>query len=577
MTVRRTKFGVPAPAPRQAAMTRRVLVGPFKGMVTNKPPWLLNMGETPWSDNLIVNNGLLQERPMQHQPSGATLPSNKSHSYWPLVATAYDMTGIRWDMIMLLDGYTSYATTDYATVSGELPPYFGGWVADDTSHTSALVLGAGYNGFVWDTFYEPTSDQIAIAVAGTNIATPFYRLLDTSQSTYTSFLDWPSNAAKYVVSFDDRLVFFGEREGTSGTSYLNRVRWTVRGSPLDFTSVGAGFEDLSDMRGNATALFAEEDRLVLMSNEEVWRGVPRRDAYAFDFEVLNGITGCRHRASAAKTPAGIIWLGNDYSFRLLSGNQVLKFADDVTNVIKDNVTSWTPYTYIRAQYDPETDLYMFFYNQGKEAFFLKVADIRQDPEQPGRVKGDWMHQTLTYDSWYGHAEMVCGGTNCKGRVLYFRDKNLENWGYSVTGDGVGVQPVLAWTSPALSEPGNPSAYEAITDVRMDYEYPAYSLPSFSTVSGIVYTRSGLSGDFDATSAASVHLEATSMWSTALGSAYSYKIPGINHVHFPLEPRATRHPQFMFRTTDSTGYIRGTSFKIHGFDVGLRRFSGRFSG
>lgn len=174
--------------------------------------------------------------------------------------------------------------------------------------------------------YDNAQDQI-IAVWTNGVNLPKYTTVKSITTNYSDFTGTSSllSKAKDLTNFDNRLVWFNI--STSSLSYPNRVLWSTRGAATDYTLVnGAGFEDLFDMHGIGQKIIAEEDRIVLFTDEQIWEGRKRQDAYVFDFRAIRRDLGCPFPRTIVKTPYGICFLGRDLEVYTLMGDQVTSLS-----------------------------------------------------------------------------------------------------------------------------------------------------------------------------------------------------------------------------------------------------------
>jgi hypothetical protein len=201
----------------------------------------------------------------------------------------------------------------------------------------------------------------AIVLNATNAPKKFTVEQDTQTwSDLTTFYSIASVAYTGAMS-DERLVLATIE--SLDAQYPHRLAWSVRGSPTDFTlALGAGFADLTEMRGGILRLVPDTQGFLILGGGEIWRARPRRDIYAFDFIPIVREVGCPFPNTAVASPHGTIFIGNDYEPYALTGSQLrpLGKASDTENhsrikryfrrYISDPNFVWANYDYNLQRY-----------------------------------------------------------------------------------------------------------------------------------------------------------------------------------------------------------------------------------
>jgi hypothetical protein len=106
----------------------------------------------------------------------------------------------------------------------------------------------------------------------------------------------------------------------------NRVQWPIEGDPTNWTGFGSGSQDLTDMAGDSTRIFAQEDQMVLASSDELWRGRYVGPPYFFSFSRINGRLGMPYERASIQTPVGIFWIDRDMMIYQMVGEQITPFG-----------------------------------------------------------------------------------------------------------------------------------------------------------------------------------------------------------------------------------------------------------
>ena len=567
MAVLRQRFSRPVP-PRRGAIQSHI-IGPFKGMNTSVPPQNLSPGETPYSENLILDSGILTPRPALVNFSTKTRPEDGGstpHQY----AKGYSVSGLNWHVV------TSY-TTPSAIISSESNS---AWTTIDSNLSIVRAIASITSSHNWDIFYNADAKENSVAFA--NILTPpYHRPLDAT-SAWTSFTDFNSHESKAdtVVSFDDRLIFGNTINTTEGT-VSTRVRWSVRGDPLDFTSIGAGFEDLIAMNGPIIALVKEEDRLLIFSAREIWVARPRRDAYAFDFDLLDSIPGTIFRHTIQRTPVGVIWMDEDYNLYRLETNTIRTITPDNQNYIrevrKDQAANQQPW----AQYNPKQNTYMLFFRSAtlrSQAFFINVRDIKPDSIDPSKDKAHWMLQDFNNsDIWAGSEEHGRHGYEdvfpsvSYSPAIYNPLVKLDINSY--TDPSITKMPFL-WMSHGLRSSKDPTQFDAISDVLVDYSYMTSGTATFNVKFASKTTNSP--NGFDESYERTVGFTQTDWFSSPafyFANSGGTFMPQSATKFVPMTPIAGRYPQLMFYTAGEIGKPVAR-FRVNNLHLTLRPSSGR---
>lgn len=132
-----------------------------------------------------------------------------------------------------------------------------------------------------------------------------------------------------LINFSDRIVAW------YASGIPTRVMWHVEGDPTDWTGVGSGYQDLVDMQGFGTRIFAEQDHMILATDKELWYGRAVGLPYVFQFHPLIRTLGIPYHKAALQTPRGIFWLGEDFQIYRLSQMQVQAFGQQVQPYLRD--------------------------------------------------------------------------------------------------------------------------------------------------------------------------------------------------------------------------------------------------
>ena len=124
---------------------------------------------------------------------------------------------------------------------------------------------------------------------------------------------------------------------SSNSVIVTRVQWPVGSDPEDWVGIGSGFEDLVDMIGFPSRIFAEEDRMILATTKEIWQGRKVGGPFRFRFTPLARELGMPFPSAAIRTPSGIFWLNDDYMVYRLVGNSIQAVGKPILNSLRNEL------------------------------------------------------------------------------------------------------------------------------------------------------------------------------------------------------------------------------------------------
>ena len=368
-------YGVPLKIPARS-LTSVLIVEPTFGLDSSQPSVDAPLGSTPSSDNYIMREGALEPRPM------LTLRNTNPQPMGDIpILGGWEITDVTNNRYPLISGTSRLAWFSQ-----------GSWSA--LSYVSAAGTDsppAGSNTTYWD------ATQIYFDLRDQNIAV-------LANGSYQSLYCWQANTpvfssltgapqAKYVTAYDNYVVAFNIRDAGSGVSdYVQRVQWSDRGSASSWTAGLAGFEDLLDMRGQGTRVMAQENRMILFSDAEIWYGVTSDFPFVFRFAPLDRSVGCPYPFTATHTPQGIIFLARNLQTYLLpkTGGPAVPIGQRIHRTIRDSIDapgrSW-------GVYDQATDQFQLYYSirggsgRPQRAIYLNLQDGSWAPQSFDRTSG----------------------------------------------------------------------------------------------------------------------------------------------------------------------------------------------
>jgi hypothetical protein len=273
--------------------------------------------------------------------------------------SAKDQTGTSYAYFMQKSS-TAVAPRGLWFISGDAPQWkniSGGLQSDwpmDSTNSYAL--------YDFTYMYDPNRAE-NIGVVTNNEDSPFYFSIgaagDTAISAFTDGV--LVNRAATVCAADDRLVF-ANVSGSDGRK-ANRVVWTVRGNPRNFTlASGAGYQDINEARGPFTKVISEGEGFLLFTETEIWRATQRRDTFAFDFNLVAPSLGLLNPRTVVSTPYGTVFVGSDYEVYAFSGNQLkpISWLEDHSRTARE-LRNTVEQRRMHATYDAVKRQYLLFY------------------------------------------------------------------------------------------------------------------------------------------------------------------------------------------------------------------------
>lgn len=485
--IRASRFGVRRNW-RDAALieeksARVEVITPTLGVHRGDAPQDLSAGFSPDCYNFDISSGHIAPRSgLSAYNGGVSHLSGAALGAWRM----FDTTGNEY-LLYASDrtfGVFDPTPVSHSTLSWIRPSsYTTGTPGATPSNTSADPWHA-----TW--IYDANVDA-NIGVFTNNIDVPKAALLKPSLTTYSDLTGFTSLASKAaaVAAFDNRLVWFNV--STSASSYPTRVMWSARGLPQNYQLLdGAGYEDLLDMQGIGTGIVSEREGVLLLTDEEIWRGRKRGDAYVFDFYPIERHFGAPYAKTVTKTPAGTFFLGRDLEVYLVNGDHVQAIgssaageASRIQQLLSDELynpdRAWGVYNPAKRRYE----LYFVGANANNgyasKALFFHLVENSFMPQRFSvdlsagveySDSGDpqeWDFTTLTWDeittSWN---DQVTPGSGYNIHA-FSSDGTHYRYQSSQTNDD-GTEFDCRWTSHGLNRPDG-MRYEQLTEVWLQYK------------------------------------------------------------------------------------------------------------
>jgi len=409
MTVRRHAYGFPVQLPRSAYT--QVRFAPVQGF-TDAPDLQTAPGSITSGQNCWIWANRLLPRPRLAR-IGTTILGDSPTGAFPY----NDISGVEYPVItsratvMYLSGADWQPLTYVASGSTNIPPSGG---ANDHWYATSIYL--------------PRLDA-NIGVMANGVDPLFAWAGPSSGTAYSTLTQAP--VAVDVATLKDHLVAWNIREPSSSSQLVTRVAWAVRGDPEDWTSINefAGAEDLFDMKGIGTRVFAQNDELLLASDKEIWRGRHIGPPFVFQFTPFVRTLGIPFKRAAIQTPDGLFWLGDDsmvYRLPPYGYAQVESVGTDVQRVLHE--TSADPSTAFFGYHADARMLSLYYtatsgsapqraftlntltgtwtpqrYTQGLSVGFVAPLATASSATTWGALSGTFAAQALTYNQLLGGA------------------------------------------------------------------------------------------------------------------------------------------------------------------------------
>lgn len=299
MTTRTSEFGRPLrPTRSRLTATRFQPIGGW----TDEPDVLASPSSIVSGQNVWIRERRLEPRfrlqrfannPFADDPTGSFLYNDVDGVAVPVAGSAQTVAYLNDD---------SWETLAYVSRSSNFPPTGGEF--DDLHGVSA---------------YLPRKDlNLGLLTNGND---PVYAWGGPSDGTGFSVLT-QGPICKDLALMDSRVLAWNLRELSSSSRAVTAVAWSVAGDPEDWTGIGAGREDLVDMRGHGTRIFTDGSDIFLFSDRQIYRGRSVAAPTYFAFSPLVRDQGLPWPRAAIQTEAGIFWLGDGYHVHRLASGQL---------------------------------------------------------------------------------------------------------------------------------------------------------------------------------------------------------------------------------------------------------------
>lgn len=486
------RYGFALQIPNRS-LTSVLLVEPTAGVDLTQPSTDLPPGSIPYSENFIFREGAIEPRATLTYQTGNPTPLQARVTGGMEVMST---TGIRYPVVSYVTSMAWFSNNSWS----ELSYVSAGGVNNAPSGSSTSL---------WD------ATQIYYALRDENLAV-------FANGSYQTLYCWESNTtvfstltgaprAKYITAFDNYLLAFNIRDtGSVESTYPQRVQWSDRGSASSWTQGLAGFEELLAMRGEGTRIMAQDNRVILFSDKEIWQGYPSAFPSVFRFEPYDRTVGCPYPWTASDTPIGIIFLARNLQTYLLpkAGGPATpighRFWRELRETLQAPEQAW-------AVYDHQTDHYQLYYRATGDAgisraVYLNLTTGAWAPQRFDPINGTLalsrgfpvtgVAESSSATSWDGMAGFTWDGAaeltwdslgtvvsspdrrdlyigSEYGTIYLFDSNGTGDRGEIIVSGNTVVRTPCLWRSPALWAEA-PGQQKTVTEWRADYESPSAS-------------------------------------------------------------------------------------------------------
>lgn len=367
-----TPFGAPAQVqPRSVVST--LIVDPAIGFDVARSPLNLPAGATPNSDNFLLREGRLTPRPMLSKLTDVNNSGNPVTARMLGGAEIVNVAGTRYLLVapaaaqlFWLQGRSgTWTAANYASAFGVNDP--------PTSDNK-------YDYWDWtQIFYDRTEENIAVG-ARIDRHEGLY-CWEPGSVVFSTLTGSPG--ARCVVAFDNYLLAANLNEG--GETFIQRIRWSDRGSASSWTGGLSGFEDLLSAKGGINRMLPLENRIAIFFDDEIWMGSPIDFPHTFRFDPFDPKVGCPYPWTATETPLGIVFMARNFQLYLLpkTGGPAQPIGQPIHRSIRNSIVQPG-----RAfgLYDGVYGHYQFYFSSGESgnlphrAAFLDLASGAWAPQ-----------------------------------------------------------------------------------------------------------------------------------------------------------------------------------------------------
>lgn len=279
------------------------------GLRTDVPGILLDTASSASMTNLIPLDGYLAPRSRISSPGAQEVSA----------FTSYKTVGgvFEWTEIHGISNIWISAGSYHATLTNGPNVQVASFVSANglgSIETNGPNTVGAFQRWQYAPIFSGLNNQINVVMASNSLDTLMVGDVTSSFAPKFSYLTGAPRALS-VGAFDNYLIAWNTIEG--GQRFVQRVRWSDRGDPNNWTTGISGFEDLLAMAGSGTAVVPLDDRVLLFTDQQIWYGVKAAYPSQFQFQSLELNAGCPYPGTIQKTIDGLIFLDNSGQLRLV--------------------------------------------------------------------------------------------------------------------------------------------------------------------------------------------------------------------------------------------------------------------
>lgn len=496
-------FGAPFPSNPTRSLVSTMLVEPTLGFDVSHSALNLPNGATPNSDNFVMRDGRLEQRPVLSAITdvfGQTAPLGGSAIKGGTEVVT--VAGNRFLLVSPESGAAQLFWMQGPTSQWQTANFSGAGVAPPASAT-------GY--WDWTQIFDDAASE-NVAVGGFTARTGLYAWQPGSP-VYSALTGAPG--ARAVCAYDNYLLAANVTD-TDGGPFIQRVRWNDRGSASSWTGGLSGFEDLLAAKGGISRLMPLESSVAVLFEDEVWLGVTAELPSVFRFTPLDKSVGCPYPMTAVNTPRGVMFMARNYQLYLLpkQGGAAQPIGQQLHRSIRDAIASpakaWAVYDNIREQYQLYYPVSGVSGGIPHNAAYLQLATGAWAPQSFASSTASGGDLGLTYGfganiassgatSWDAMVgtwnaplpnatwdEMLGIGNERQTIVLGSSAGTLYQPDSTATLDASKLTVTSVWESNALGAEW-PQAQKLVTEIRADYRAPSASSLTLRALQGLTYS------------------------------------------------------------------------------------------
>lgn len=461
---RRSLFGIPSRSPFPSKVTEE-LVPLMGGIHTDVPGIMLDTASSASMTNFLPLDGYLVPRSRISFPGA----SSSNFTSYTTIGGVFEFTEVNGVSNVWVSAGTYHGTfRNSPTFSAASFVSAGGIGSIGTNNPNTITTNQRWQ---YAPVYCSTNNQINVVMASNSLDTIMVGDVSTVGKPIFSYLTGAPRALSVAV-FDNYVLAWNLYEGQR---LVQRVRWSDRGDPSNWTTGISGFEDLVAAAGSGTAIVPMDDRILLFTDQQIWYGVEAQYPAQFQFQPLEIHSGCPYPATIQKTIDGLMFLDNSGQLRLIPRFAWVAptiLSSPIRELVKarisrndETATSTGMWTW--AYYDSVDFIYYLFVRNASDTFDTyafntrtkawSIQDFSNATDGRALTAGAMVHYYGQTNAW-GDPSPLLGGSD--GDVYSMSSLLAKDEGkYVTTSD---------WRSKPLGG-DYPGQEKTMMEVRFDYK------------------------------------------------------------------------------------------------------------